>query len=181
MKAWRQTSIRGLLIATALFAAFALGYQDGSEHADEFFFQELMRLINDNQVPDEWEGLGGSSTMAPYPQNISICLAADPGPSLYSSPNPQPNQPVKFELFLWHANMVDQVSWDFGDGNTRSGYDSELFGGRGCSGFGVRHTFTEAGEFTVRVTFSSTESDDTRGELSESNEATLLVQVQHNE
>ncbi|MCO8120836.1 general secretion pathway protein GspD [Stieleria sp. TO1_6] len=44
----------------------------GSSFAD---FDSLMNLIETTVVPDTWEALGGNSTMAPYPQNLSLIIS----------------------------------------------------------------------------------------------------------
>ncbi len=38
-------------------------------------FQSLIDLIQTTVVPDTWETLGGPSTMAPYPQNLSLVIS----------------------------------------------------------------------------------------------------------
>jgi general secretion pathway protein D len=38
-------------------------------------FGSLMGLIETTVVPDTWEALGGNSTMAPYPQNLSLIIS----------------------------------------------------------------------------------------------------------
>lgn len=43
--------------------------QGGGSFAD---FDSLMNLIETTVVPDTWEALGGSSTMAPYPQGVFV-------------------------------------------------------------------------------------------------------------
>ena len=48
------------------------GSAGGSSFAD---FDSLMGLIETTVVPDTWEALGGSSTMAPYPQNLSLIIS----------------------------------------------------------------------------------------------------------
>ncbi len=44
----------------------------GGSFAD---FQSLIDLIQTTVVPDTWEALGGPSTMAPYPQNLSLVIS----------------------------------------------------------------------------------------------------------
>jgi general secretion pathway protein D len=48
------------------------GGAGGGSFAD---FQSLMDLIQTTVVPETWEALGGPSTMAPYPQNLSLVIA----------------------------------------------------------------------------------------------------------
>ncbi|WP_390620381.1 type II secretion system protein GspD [Stieleria varia] len=48
------------------------GAAGGSSFAD---FDSLMQLIQQTVVPDTWEALGGPSTMAPYPQNLSLVIS----------------------------------------------------------------------------------------------------------
>lgn len=48
------------------------GGAGGGSFAD---FDSLMTLIETTVVPDTWEALGGSSTMAPYPQNLSLIIS----------------------------------------------------------------------------------------------------------
>ncbi|MGB7346457.1 MAG: hypothetical protein WBD20_19715, partial [Pirellulaceae bacterium] len=48
------------------------GRGGGSSFAD---FQSLISLIETTVVPDTWEALGGPSTMAPYPQNLSLVIS----------------------------------------------------------------------------------------------------------
>ncbi len=48
------------------------GGRGGSSFAD---FGSLMTLIETTVVPDTWEALGGPSTMAPYPQNLSLVIS----------------------------------------------------------------------------------------------------------
>ncbi len=48
------------------------GAAGGSSFAD---FQSLIDLIQTTVVPDTWEALGGPSTMAPYPQNLSLVIS----------------------------------------------------------------------------------------------------------
>ncbi|QDT12160.1 hypothetical protein [Stieleria marina] len=50
----------------------APGRGGGSSFAD---FDSLMSLIETTVVPDTWEALGGPSTMAPYPQNLSLVIS----------------------------------------------------------------------------------------------------------
>ncbi len=38
-------------------------------------FDSLIQLIQTTVVPDTWEALGGPSTMAPYPQNLSLVIS----------------------------------------------------------------------------------------------------------
>jgi hypothetical protein len=68
---WRQINIQAVMVLTLLCATFAAGYRSGDEQSDEFFFAEMMRLIEITEVPDTWEALGGPSTMAPYPMTFS--------------------------------------------------------------------------------------------------------------
>jgi hypothetical protein len=69
-KRWRQINIQGVMVLTLLSATFAAGYRSGDEQSGEFFFAEMMRLIETTVVPDTWEALGGPSTMAPYPMTL---------------------------------------------------------------------------------------------------------------
>ncbi|MEO1528456.1 MAG: hypothetical protein AAFX06_23785, partial [Planctomycetota bacterium] len=48
------------------------GAGGGGAFAD---FDSLMNLIQTTVEPDTWEALGGSSTMAPYPQNLSLIIS----------------------------------------------------------------------------------------------------------
>jgi general secretion pathway protein D len=48
------------------------GASGGGSFAD---FQSLIDLIQTTVVPDTWEALGGPSTMAPYPQNLSLVIS----------------------------------------------------------------------------------------------------------
>lgn len=48
------------------------GSGGGGSFAD---FDSLMTLIETTVVPDTWEALGGNSTMAPYPQNLSLIIS----------------------------------------------------------------------------------------------------------
>ncbi len=48
------------------------GGAGGGAFAD---FQSLIDLIQTTVVPDTWEVLGGPSTMAPYPQNLSLVIS----------------------------------------------------------------------------------------------------------
>ncbi|WP_390621755.1 hypothetical protein [Roseiconus nitratireducens] len=48
------------------------GMSGGSSFAD---FSSLMNLIETTVAPDTWEALGGNSTMAPYPQNLSLIIS----------------------------------------------------------------------------------------------------------
>lgn len=48
------------------------GAGGGGSFAD---FQSLIDLIQTTVVPDTWEALGGPSTMAPYPQNLSLVIS----------------------------------------------------------------------------------------------------------
>ncbi len=48
------------------------GGAGGGSFAD---FQSLIDLIQTTVVPDTWEALGGPSTMAPYPQNLSLVIS----------------------------------------------------------------------------------------------------------
>ena len=48
------------------------GNAGGGAFAD---FDSLMTLIETTVVPDTWEALGGNSTMAPYPQNLSLIIS----------------------------------------------------------------------------------------------------------
>lgn len=48
------------------------GSGGGGSFAD---FQSLIDLIQTTVVPDTWEALGGPSTMAPYPQNLSLVIS----------------------------------------------------------------------------------------------------------
>lgn len=48
------------------------GGAGGGSFAD---FQSLIDLIQTTVVPETWEALGGPSTMAPYPQNLSLVIA----------------------------------------------------------------------------------------------------------
>ena len=48
------------------------GAAGGGSFAD---FQSLIDLIQTTVVPDTWEALGGPSTMAPYPQNLSLVIS----------------------------------------------------------------------------------------------------------
>ena len=48
------------------------GSGGGGAFAD---FDSLMNLIQTTVEPDTWEALGGSSTMAPYPQNLSLIIS----------------------------------------------------------------------------------------------------------
>ncbi len=48
------------------------GAGGGGSFAD---FDSLMNLIETTVVPDTWEALGGNSTMAPYPQNLSLIIS----------------------------------------------------------------------------------------------------------
>ncbi|NND95858.1 MAG: general secretion pathway protein GspD, partial [Pirellulaceae bacterium] len=48
------------------------GRAGGGSFAD---FQSLMSLIETTVEPDTWESLGGPSTMAPYPQNLSLVIS----------------------------------------------------------------------------------------------------------
>ena len=48
------------------------GGRGGGSFAD---FQSLIDLIQTTVVPDTWEALGGPSTMAPYPQNLSLVIS----------------------------------------------------------------------------------------------------------
>jgi general secretion pathway protein D len=48
------------------------GMSGGGAFAD---FDSLMQLIETTIVPDTWEALGGNSTMAPYPQNLSLIIS----------------------------------------------------------------------------------------------------------
>jgi general secretion pathway protein D len=48
------------------------GAAGGGAFAD---FQSLIDLIQTTVVPDTWEALGGPSTMAPYPQNLSLVIS----------------------------------------------------------------------------------------------------------
>ena len=48
------------------------GGAGGGAFAD---FDSLMQLIQTTVVPDTWEALGGNSTMAPYPQNLSLIVS----------------------------------------------------------------------------------------------------------
>ena len=48
------------------------GTAGGGAFAD---FDSLMNLIETTVVPDTWEALGGNSTMAPYPQNLSLIIS----------------------------------------------------------------------------------------------------------
>ena len=48
------------------------GRGGGGSFAD---FGSLMSLIETTVVPDTWEALGGPSTMAPYPQNLSLVIS----------------------------------------------------------------------------------------------------------
>lgn len=50
----------------------AAGGRGGSSFAD---FGSLITLIETTVVPDTWEALGGPSTMAPYPQNLSLVIS----------------------------------------------------------------------------------------------------------
>ncbi|WP_419195106.1 type II secretion system protein GspD [Novipirellula herctigrandis] len=47
------------------------GGQGGGSMAD---FDSLMQLIQTTVAPEMWEALGGASTMAPYPQNLSLVV-----------------------------------------------------------------------------------------------------------
>ncbi|TWU34389.1 type II secretion system protein GspD [Novipirellula artificiosorum] len=48
------------------------GGQGGNSMAD---FQSLMQLIQETVEPTIWQDLGGTSTMAPYPQNLSLVIS----------------------------------------------------------------------------------------------------------
>ena len=49
-----------------------MGARGGGSFAD---FGSLIQLIETTVVPDTWEALGGPSTMAPYPQNLSLVIS----------------------------------------------------------------------------------------------------------
>ena len=68
---WRQVNIQAVMVMTLLSATFAAGYRSGIEQSDEFFFGEMMRLIETTVVPDAWEAFGEPSNMTPYPVTSS--------------------------------------------------------------------------------------------------------------
>ena len=91
MKRFFQTRILTLLFVTMLCASFALGYRNGNESRKEKInakFDELMRLIENTVVPDTSEALGGPSTMAPYPQNLTVCVS---GGTDLNNPDSEPS------------------------------------------------------------------------------------------
>ena len=93
------------------------GRGGGGAFAD---FGSLMSLIETTVVPDTWEALGGPSTMAPYPQNLSLVISttsdvhdqiADLLESLRSLQNLQITIEVRF--ITLSDTFFEQIGVDF--------------------------------------------------------------------
>ena len=109
------------------------GGAGGGAFAD---FQSLIDLIQTTVVPDTWEALGGPSTMAPYPQNLSLVISttsdvhdqiADLLESLRALQNLQITIEVRF--ITLSDSFFEQIGVDFNvqfDDNVQSlPYDDE--------------------------------------------------------
>jgi general secretion pathway protein D len=102
------------------------GRSGGGSFAD---FQSLISLIETTVVPDTWESLGGPSTMAEYPQNLSLVISttsdvhdqiADLLESLRRLQNLQITIEVRF--ITLSDTFFEQIGVDFNvqfDDNTR--------------------------------------------------------------
>jgi general secretion pathway protein D len=102
------------------------GRNGGGSFAD---FQSLISLIETTVVPDTWESLGGPSTMAEYPQNLSLVISttsdvhdqiADLLESLRRLQNLQITIEVRF--ITLSDTFFEQIGVDFNvqfDDNTR--------------------------------------------------------------
>lgn len=110
------------------------GTGGGGSFAD---FDSLMTLIETTVVPDTWEALGGNSTMAPYPQNLSLIISTtsdvhdqivDLIESLRSLQNLQITIEVRFitlsDTFFEQIGVDFNVQFDDNVTNFPSGEDS---------------------------------------------------------
>lgn len=93
------------------------GAGGGGSFAD---FQSLIDLIQTTVVPDTWEALGGPSTMAPYPQNLSLVISTtsdvhDQITDLLESLRRLQNLQITIEVrFITLAdNFAEQIGVDF--------------------------------------------------------------------
>ncbi len=94
-----------------------MGGSGGGSFAD---FQSLIDLIQTTVVPDTWEALGGPSTMAPYPQNLSLVISTtsdvhDQISDLLESLRRLQNLQITIEVrFITLAdNFAEQIGVDF--------------------------------------------------------------------